>query len=186
MNDGYYYYSQNDYNGTLDPAVATAIMLGTLFFAIVAYVVTAIFLSMVFKKAGVEGWKAWVPVYNTWVLLELGDKPGWISLLSLGGIIPFVGFIPAIVAAVFIYMAMYTVGLKFGKSGAFVLLAIFLPLVWVIWLAVDKTAVWKGQSANVQAVPAGPAEASAPVNETSNKTDSDSTSSQPPSASPSA
>lgn len=36
-------------------------------------------------------------------------------------------------------IGMYNIGLKLGKSSSFVLLAIFLPLVWLIWLAVDKS-----------------------------------------------
>jgi hypothetical protein len=113
---------------------------------------------MIFKKAGQPSWVAWVPVYNSWKMLELGGQPGWWALLA---------FVPVvnIVAVVFLYMAMYQIGLNFGKSGAFVLLAIFLPLIWMIWLAVDKTAVWKGPGENVQAVPAGPAPVSAPVNQ---------------------
>lgn len=116
--------------------VFLAMMVVMLVIAIVSYVVFAFFLSMIFKKAGIEGWKAWVPVYNSWVLLEMGDQPGWWSILAF---IPFVN----IVAAVFMYIAMYNIGLKFGKEGVFVLLAIFLTPVWLIWLAVDKTAVWK-------------------------------------------
>lgn len=120
-----------------EAAAAMAAFLGFfLVFAIVAYVVYAVFLGMVFKKAGIESWKAWVPVYNTWTLLEMGDQPGWWAILS---IVPFVN----IVAAVFMYIAMYHIGPKFGKESVFVLLAIFLPIVWLIWLAVDKTAVWK-------------------------------------------
>ena len=39
------------------------------------------------------------------------------------------------------YIAMYNIGLKLGKEGIFVLLAIFLSPVWLTWLAVDKS-VW--------------------------------------------
>jgi len=39
------------------------------------------------------------------------------------------------------YIAMYNISLKFGKESTFVLWAIFLPIVWLIWLAVDKS-VW--------------------------------------------
>jgi hypothetical protein len=164
-------YSASDRIGA---GVIVAVFVFWLIFAIVAYVVTAIFLSKVFKKAGVEGWKAWVPIYNSWVTLELGEQPGWLSLLVLTSWIPLVGFVTAIVFYVFHALAAYKIGLKFGKEGVFVLLAIFLPIVWVIWLAVDKTAVWKG-TANVQAVPAGPPPVSAPVNPPSD-------SQQPPSA----
>lgn len=111
---------------------------------IISYVIYAIFLSMIFKKAGVEGWKAWVPIYNQWVFLELGGQKGWLSLLSLLGVIPFLGLIPALVAYVYSAIAAYKIGLDFGKEGVFVLLYIFLPIVWVIWIAVDKTAIWKG------------------------------------------
>jgi len=100
--------------------------------SLIAYVLVAFFLSRIFKKAGVASWKGWVPVYSTWVTLELGGQAGWWTVLL---------FVPVvnIVALVFLYIAMYNIGLKLGKSGAFVLLAIFLPLVWYIWLAFDQS-----------------------------------------------
>ena len=101
------------------------------------YVVSALLLGRIFKKAGIESWKAWVPVYNGWTLLEMGGQQGFWAVLAL---IPGVN----IVSAVFMYIAMYHIGLKFGKEGAFVLLAIFLPLVWFIWLAVDDS-TWNGK-----------------------------------------
>ena len=103
---------------------------------LIVYVIMALCLSRIFKKAGVEEWKAWVPFYNTWVTLELGGQKGFWAVLA---IIPFVN----IVAAIFMLIAMYHIGLKLGKSGAFVLLAIFFPLIWYIWLAVDKS-TWQG------------------------------------------
>lgn len=139
--DMYYnnpYYYDTSTNTVSDAAAAgiamTLIMFG-LFFVVVAYVVNAFLLSRIFKKAGVEQWKAWVPVYNTWVMYELGDQKGFWAVFM---------FIPVvnIVAAVFMYIAMYNIGMKLGKEGAFVLLAIFLPLVWLIWLAVDSS-TWK-------------------------------------------
>jgi len=125
-------------------------VLFALVIAVVVYVVMAIFLGKIFKKAGIESWKAWVPIYNNWVLLELGDQKGYWAVLA---IIPVVN----IVAAVFMYIAMYNIGLKFGKEGAFVLLAIFLPLVWMIWLAVDKS-TWKGSTPVAATAPASSAE----------------------------
>lgn len=125
------------------------VLLATYFVALIAsYVVTSIFLGMIFKKAGVESWIAWVPFYNTWKILELGGQQGFWAILAL---VPLVG----IVSLVFMVMAVYDIGLKFGKEGWFVVLAIFLPLVWLIWLAVDKTAVWNAP-ANNSASPAAP------------------------------
>ena len=99
---------------------------------IVGYVLRAIFLMRLFKKAGVEQWAAWVPYFNTWRLLEIGGQQGFWAVIAL---IPF----GDIVSAVFVYIAQYNIGLKLGKKGSFVLWAIFLPIVWLIWLAVDKS-----------------------------------------------
>ena len=72
-------------------------------------------------------------------MLELGNQPGWWVLLSF---IPFVN----IAAVIFMYIAMYHIGLKLQKEGWFVLLAIFVPIVWLIWLALDKS-TWEGREA---------------------------------------
>lgn len=142
------WYNQNhiggvmDYNysyqttNTLSSGEAAAIGLGFVFLGFllgaIVYVITSIFLSKLFKKAGIPSWVAWVPYYNTWKMLEIGGQQGFWAVLML---IPFVN----IVAVVFYYIAMYHIGLKFGKSGGFLVLGIFLPLVWIIWLAVDSS-----------------------------------------------
>lgn len=135
-----YYYSYNEPLSSDEVAMGTTalmvMLIAMLILGVVLYVVVGLTLSRIFKKAGVEGWKAWVPVYNSWTLLELGGQQGFWAILS---IIPFVN----IVGAVFLIIAMYHIGLKFGKDGAFVLLGIFLPIVWMAWLAFDKS-VWNG------------------------------------------
>jgi len=47
------------------------------------YVVTAIFLMRTFEKMGIAGWKAWIPVYSTWIWLQQGGLPGALALLLL-------------------------------------------------------------------------------------------------------
>ena len=103
-------------------------------FGIIAYIVNAIFLGKIFKKAGIESWIAWVPIYNNWKMLEIGGQKGYWSVLALLPVVQ-------IASIVFVIIAMYNIGLKFGKTGGFVALAILLPFVWVIWLAID-TSVW--------------------------------------------
>lgn len=123
-----------------------ALMLGFLGIAgLVMYVVFAIFMGMIFKKADVPAWKAWVPIYNQWVFLELGGQKGWWVLLSL---IPFVNLITVYVTLVFMCIAAYRIGLNFGKEAWFVVLYILAGPIWLIWLAVDKTAVWQPGNAN--------------------------------------
>lgn len=104
----------------------------TVFVLIISYAVTAFLLGRIFKKAGVPQWIAWVPFYNSWKMLELGGQQGFWAVLA---IVPVVN----IVSAIFMYIAMYNIGLKLQKEGWFVLLAIFLPLVWLIWLAFDSS-----------------------------------------------
>ncbi len=130
------YYGTSSVETTADAGAVMAVF-GIFFLVfVVLYVIHAIFLGMVFKKAGIASWKAWVPVYNSWIMLEMGGQAGWLVLLS---------FIPgaAIVTSIFLYIAMYHIGLKLQKEGWFVLLAIFVPTVWIIWLALDKS-TWQG------------------------------------------
>ena len=142
------YFAQTSYETTMyttttnvDPAAAVGVSLGLIIFGTilgaVSYIVSALLLGRIFKKAGIPTWIAWVPFYNSWKLLEMGGQQGFWAVLA---IIPVVNY----VSIVFLYIAMYNIGLKFGKTGTFVLLAIFLPLVWLIWLAVDKS-TWNNE-----------------------------------------
>lgn len=123
------------YTAAESAAVAGAVvflLLVSLIAVVISYVIYAWALGKIFKKAGIESWKAWIPVYNNWVMLELGGQPGYWAVLA---------FIPVvnIGSMVFMFIAMYHIGLKLGKDGAFVVLAIFLPLVWLLWLAFDSS-----------------------------------------------
>lgn len=132
------YYYDNSYYSTTPADSAAAAALGVTFFmffflfAIAVYVFVAICLMRIFKKAGVPAWIAWVPFYNNWKLLEIGGQQGFWAVLA---IIPVVN----IVSAIFMYIAQYHIGKKLGKGGEFVLWAIFIPIVWYIWLAFDKS-----------------------------------------------
>lgn len=163
-------YSSNLYettsNGTASDAAviaAIAFIYGVMIiFGIITYVIISLCLMRIFKKAGAPAWAAWVPIYNTWKTLEIGGQQGFWAVLA---IIPFVN----IVSAIFLIIAQYHIGLKLGKSGAFVLWAIFLPLVWFIWLAVDKS-TWNESATNAPTLggtpPTPPTTPAAPLNPT--------------------
>lgn len=129
-----YTYGQYDLETSPDinAAILGSIFLFFIFFALVSYAVVAFLLSRIFKKAGVPEWAAWVPIYNNWKLLELGNQPGFWAILNL---VPFVN----IVAMIYTYISMYDIGFKLQKAGWFVVVAIFLPLIWLIWLAFDDS-----------------------------------------------
>lgn len=127
------YYEQS---GPSNDAAAAAIVLFFMFFffvtVVISYAVHALLLGRIFKKAGIDQWIAWVPFYNIWKTLELGGQQGFWAVLL---VVPFVN----IVSTIFLYIAMYNIGLKLQKEGWFVAIAIFFPIVWYAWLAFDSS-----------------------------------------------
>ncbi len=134
-------------NGTGEDATAAAALVLLSFFfvlGVVLYVVISLSLMGIFKKAGVPTWIAWVPIYSHWKFLELGGQKGFWAILT---IIPIV----QIVSSIFMYIAMYHVGKKLGKPSEFVILGIFFPIVWYIWLAVD-TSKWNDKASSARSL----------------------------------
>lgn len=133
------------YSSTGDPGMALAFVGIMAVIGIIFYAVFAFFLSKVFKKAGEEAWKAWVPVYNSWVFLEIGGQKGFWALLA---------FVPLLnlASVVFMAIAAYQIGLNLQKESWFVILYILVAPVWLIWLALDDSK-WKGEVPATAAVP---------------------------------
>lgn len=98
---------------------------------VVSWVLIAIPLSALFRKTGIEPWKAWVPFYSTYTWLRLGGQSGhwvWASLVPYGGI----------VTSIFLYLGMHRTGKAFGKETGFLVLGIFLPWVWLFILGFGR------------------------------------------------
>lgn len=104
----------------------TGVMLLVIIPLIVFYIVC---LWKTFEKAGREGWKAIIPVYNMWVLAEIAGKPGWWGIVGIAGVIPFVGWIASIAQFVLFILIAIELSKKFGKDPVFSLLLIFLPFI---------------------------------------------------------
>ena len=168
-----YDYGYEYYGGS---GVETAIVLGILFFsflfAVVLYVINAIFLMKLLKNAGHKTpIAAWVPLWNTVSLMELGGiRQPWIWALiffagsAIGGAIPVVGVVLSL--AVMVAAIIVTVYLAKGVQAALgidsvggIVLAVLLPVIWVIWMAI---ASGKVQRYNVEAAVAQGA--SMPIN----------------------
>lgn len=129
-------------------------------------VVAVIAMWKLFAKAGEPGWKALVPIYNSWVFLRLGDQAGWWALVAL---IPFVN----IIAVVFMAIAAYNIGLKLGKEGWYVVLYVLVPIIWMLILAFDKS-TWKGQVVGTVPSPLGATPTETPTYVPPTTTDTDS------------
>lgn len=102
--------------------------------SLICYAITVFVLGRLFKKAGVPQWMAWVPALNTWKIFEIGKQPPWLSLIALIPI-PFI----SLIGLVFLIPSVYNINKQLGKSKAFLLMAAFLPIVWLGWLAFDDS-----------------------------------------------
>jgi signal peptidase I len=89
-----------------------------------------------FKKAGVEPWKALVPFYNMWVIVELCElKKFWFWLQ----LIPIVGqFITIWITIIFV---MHFGKFTFGQHAA----TVFLPFIYFPYLGYSKEVKWRGK-----------------------------------------
>jgi signal peptidase I len=92
-------------------------------------------LSKLFVKAGVEGWKAWIPFYNFYILSKLLNKPWWWCLIML---FPGVNILMYGVYG-------FNVARAYGKTSNFDLLfASVLPYIYFVKLGLDPTAKFVG------------------------------------------
>ena len=73
----------------------------------------------VFTKAKRPGWAALIPIYNTYILLKIVNKPWWWLLLML---IPIVNFIVLIIV-------MHRLSKVFGFGVGMTLLLLFFPYI---------------------------------------------------------
>ena len=73
-----------------------------------------------FQKAGRPGWASIVPIYNSYIMLKIGGKPGWWLLLFL---IPLVNLIFAI-------WALNMISKSFGKDEGFTIGLLLLGIVF--------------------------------------------------------
>ncbi len=92
-------------------------------------------LSKLFQKAGVEGWKAWIPIYNFYVLAKLLNKPWWWCLIM---IVPGVNILMYGVYG-------FNVARAFNKpSNNDLLFASILPYIFFVKIGYDDTAKFVG------------------------------------------
>jgi hypothetical protein len=130
---------------TTDTGVLAAMMA---FFAAYTLVILVVAVFMIvcmwkiFVKAGKPGWAAIVPIYNLVVLMEIVGRPTWWVLLYFLSVIPFVGWIGALVVGIIV---MIDLAKSFGKDTGFAILLILLPIVGYPMLAFGKDE-YKGPS----------------------------------------
>lgn len=79
-----------------------------------------------YKKFNRPGWAPIVPIYNMWVLFEMGDLPGWLSLIpGVNGICTLVAY--------------FQIAKKLGKSTGFAVCTIFFMPICVLIMSFDSS-----------------------------------------------
>lgn len=106
-----------------------------LIFILAIAIVTIIGMWKVFTKAGQEGWKSIIPVYNLYILCKIvGVNPWWILIVFLSGIvglIPIIGWLVEI--AVYVYFGILlakSTANSFGKDTGFAVGLYFLSTIF--------------------------------------------------------
>ena len=100
-------------------------MNGVLWFLYIAAIVAFVAgLWMVFTKAGEDGWKSIIPIWNVLILLKIVGREWWWIILML---IPIVGFIVWIIVAL-------DLAKSYGRGTGFGIGLFIFPYIWTIIL----------------------------------------------------
>jgi len=121
------------------------IFIGVIFILFLAVLIPVIIAQWkLFKKAGKNGWEAIVPVYNTWVLIEISGLHWWYFLVSIGlsllsVMIPSLSFVFAIASYYLNFIVYYNIAKKTKQNEIlFGILGTFVAFVAVIILGFNK------------------------------------------------
>lgn len=107
--------------------------IGMIIIVIAIFIVMIVSMWKLFQKAGREGWEAIIPIYNSYVMTQLVNKPGYWVILML---IPYVGMIWSIWV-----INLFVKG--FGKDAGYTVGILFLPFIFLPMLAFGD-AKWQG------------------------------------------
>lgn len=75
----------------------------------------------IFSKAGQPGWKALVPIYNSYIFVEIAGLPWWV----------FLGFFVPVLNLITVIVVMYYVSQRFGHGMGYGIGLTFLPFIFL-------------------------------------------------------
>jgi hypothetical protein len=133
---------------------------GFAIFMLIIIILIIIGSMRVFKKAGKPMWAAIIPIYSTYVLLQIIRKPVWwmvplIVLPILDSIVDMgmVGNIISLICFVFVIMALYNLAKVFGRGIGFALGLIILNPIFMMILGFGKSEYQGGVMPTVSSTP---------------------------------
>jgi len=141
----------NEQELVLGGAVLGGMFSAVLMFALVFYILTVIATWKIFKKAGIEGWKSLIPIYNAYLLYKIAGVNFWIYGLLMPFISSFIlelakplennGGIQALlnlvgIAVIIVAEWKFVKGLAnaFGKGTGYALGLLLLPNIFLLVL----------------------------------------------------
>lgn len=132
-----YSYSYTTTNSHVSGGAIAGFLITMLLIFLVVFVFFAICMAKIFTKAGRKWWEAIIPIYSTYVLLQIVGRPGWWLLLYF---IPFVNFIISIIVYIDLAKA-------FGKDVLVGILLLLVPIIMLPIFAFGKSFQYVGASA---------------------------------------
>jgi len=110
-------------------ALAGGMMIFFLLIFAVVYVLIAISLMKIAKRTNTpNAWFAWIPILNLILMIQIAQRPMWWLVFFLVPVINIVGIVIAFVLWV-------DIAKRLGKSAVFGILAAFIPIIFVPYLA---------------------------------------------------
>ncbi len=91
---------------------------------LIIWLIGILSLWQVFYKAGEDGWKSIIPIYNTYILSKIGGQPIWVFLILF---LPFIGLIGSLLIALGVAKA-------FGKEPWFGFILFFFSFFGYMYL----------------------------------------------------
>ena len=99
------------------------------------YVLIIVAQWKIFTKAGQEGWKALIPIYNVVVLYKIIGLSPWLLFLYLLSVVPVVGWIISIALSI---VSTVKLAKAFNQSTAFIFGLLFLSPIFQMILGFGK------------------------------------------------
>ena len=126
-----------------DTATAPTVGPGIYVLYLVSYLIGGLAYYGIFKKAGEDGWKGFVPIWNIVILLQITGKPIWWIVMFF---IPFANI-------VFGIMMLNALSVSFGHGAGFTVGLIFLSIIFLFILGFSSN-TYRGPN-GIGAAPVG-------------------------------
>lgn len=123
----------------LTAGVSAGVMVVYLIITIAIAVLGIIAMWKIFTKAGKPGWASIIPVYNLVVWYQIAGMNPLFLLILIGCIIPIVNIFAGIAFFVIGIFVNLKIAKAFGKGTGFAVGLIFLPFIFQLILAFDKS-----------------------------------------------